>query len=317
MTPRVAIVGAGRMGRERARAAKLLGARIQTICDPDADRAAALAAETGTGVLTDAASLDLGSLDAVFVCTPPAVRGQLELSAIRAGVALFIEKPIGLNAEQCVPLLDALGGRTVINAVGYMNRYRESVLWAQQQVQNGSPIGASFQWFAAKYRVPWWLKRDQSGGPINEQCTHYIDLCRFLLGEVSEVQAIGRMLTEAPTAEGTAAITLRFENGLVGSGLYSCEAAQKQMAFEVFLPDRSVRLLGWDLRSDSQPAAEDIFVKETAAFFDAVRSGDPSTIHSDIPDACRTQCVVDTICRALKSRSTESVPALHEALVYS
>src|SRR5205085_4353206 len=127
-----------------------------------------------------------------------------------------VEKPMGLNREQCVRLVEAIQAKPVMNAVGYMNRYRESVLRAQKAIAESRPIGIAFQWFAARYRVPWWLDRSQSGGPINEQCTHYVDMCRFLLGEISEVQAIGRHLADVPAAEASVAIGRGFENALVG-----------------------------------------------------------------------------------------------------
>jgi len=307
MTLRAAIVGAGRMGRERARAARLLGAKIQAICDPDIERATTLAADVGASALTCTDDLDLTDLDALFVCTPPAARGNTELAAISAGVSLFVEKPIGLAAEQGVDLLQALEARPVINAVGYMNRYRDSVSSARRQIQASPPIAVAFQWLAARYRVPWWLDRDQSGGPINEQCTHYIDLCRYLLGEVREVQAAGRALPDVPDAEGTVAISLRFDNGLIGSGLYSCEAAQKQMAFEIFFCDRSIRFQGWDLRLPECPGPEDIFLKEVSAFFRAVEREDSSLVQSDIPSALKTQAVIDAIRRAIRSGTCERV----------
>jgi myo-inositol 2-dehydrogenase / D-chiro-inositol 1-dehydrogenase len=304
------------MGRERARAAKLLGAQIEAICDPDVERAALLAADVDAIVLPTAADLDLSRLDVLFVCTPPALRGATEGAAIAAGVSLFLEKPIGLNAEQCLDLLRALEERPIINAVGYMNRYRDSVLCARQQIQAAFPIAIAFQWFSARYGVPWWLDLNQSGGPVNEQCTHYIDLCRFFCGEISEAQALVRPLIGAPGAEGTVAINLRLENGLIGSGLYSCEASHKQMAFEVFLPDRSVRLEGWDLRMTEEARTEDIFVKEVSAFFKAVQSGDASTIQSDIASALKTQSVVDAVRRAMKSGLPERVFDPLEVLLY-
>src|SRR4051812_15358679 len=123
-TLRVGIVGAGRMGRERARAAKLLGAEVVAVCDPDLERATALASDVHAEVLPDTAHLDMSELDVLFECTPPAARGGVQEKAIAAGVALFVEKPIGLDAQQCLPLLELLDKRPVVNAAGYMNRYR-------------------------------------------------------------------------------------------------------------------------------------------------------------------------------------------------
>jgi myo-inositol 2-dehydrogenase / D-chiro-inositol 1-dehydrogenase len=315
MNIRAGIVGAGRMGRERVRAARLLGAQISFVCDPDIERARILAADADARCLRRTEDIDFGDIDALFVCTPPAIRSNIATAAVSAGVALFIEKPVALDAAQALGLLDAVRTTPVINAVGYMNRYRSSVLSARRQAQHSLPIAVAFQWLAARYRAQWWLDRSQSGGPINEQCTHYIDLCRFLLGEISDVYAVSRSLADTPDSEGTAAITLRFDSGLIGTGLYSCEASQKQMAFEVFFPDRSVRMQGWDLRLSDDSAAEDIFLKELAAFFQALTTGDPSFVLSDIDSALKTQAVIDAIRRAMQSGRPERILNPQEAVV--
>ena len=88
------------------------------------------------------------------------------------------------------------------------------------------------------------------------------------------------------------------------------------MAFEVFLRDRSVRLEGWDLRTSEEARTEDIFVKEVSAFFEAVQSGDASTIQSDIASALKTQSVVDAVRRAMKSGLPERVFDPLEILLY-
>jgi len=314
MNLRVAIVGAGRMGRERARASATLGATVSIVCDAARERAAALAANHGAAAISRLSESDFRSVDAVFICTPPSIRKQAILPAIADGKPVFVEKPLALNMEQAMYLIEALQQRPVINAVGYMNRYRNSVAAARREVQFSAPIGIVFHWFARRYSVPWWLHREESGGPVNEQCTHYIDLCRYLIGEVAEVQALGRYLPDVPAAEGSIAIGLRFKNGLIGSGFYSCEASQKQMGLELFFPNRSVQLSGWNLRLDELPP-EDVFVKETAAFFRAVETSDPSPILSDFASATSTQAVIDAICRATSSGSREPVISPREVPV--
>jgi myo-inositol 2-dehydrogenase/D-chiro-inositol 1-dehydrogenase len=177
MTLRVAIIGAGRMGRERARAAGLLGAKVVTVCDADLERAKTLAGEfQAESVVADAGDLHWQSVDAVFICTPPGCRGAAEIAAIDAGIPLLVEKPIGLSTHHASRVLEALDRHSVINAVGYMNRYRDSVCRARDLIGTTLPIGVVFHWLATQYRVPWWLNREKSGGPINEQCTHFIDL---------------------------------------------------------------------------------------------------------------------------------------------
>ena len=207
---RVAIVGAGRMGRIRALAARELGASVVSISDPLADRARALASEVGATV-TD--QPDLGELDALFLCTPPADRG-LAVAAVEAGVRLLVEKPLALSAEDAAPLIAALARRPIPTAVGYMNRYRPSVERARTAV-SGQLMGIVGRWVCGRYGVPWWGDPARSGGPFNEQLTHLVDLCRYLGGEIREVQA----MTEG---SGTAALTLRLDNGAPCALCYSC-----------------------------------------------------------------------------------------------
>jgi myo-inositol 2-dehydrogenase/D-chiro-inositol 1-dehydrogenase len=316
MNVRVGILGAGRMGKERVRCVRLLGGDIAAVCDLDLERALEIAKPCGALATDRTEDLDISSLDALFVCTPPALRHTVQ-TAIRARVPVFVEKPLAVNADHCVPILEALRHHETINAVGYMNRYRATVSIARERITRSIPAGVSFQWFASRYRVPWWLNPVQSGGPINEQCTHYIDMCRFLVGEISEVQAFGRYLPDVADVEGAAAISLRFESGVLGTGLYSCEASQKQMAFEVFLPDTSVRLEGWNLSLAGYSGAEDIFLRETEDFLDATLSGDRSKIKSDFESAMRTQCVIDAIRRSIRSGNREQVLQPEEVVVYT
>jgi len=75
------------MGRQRARAALSLGGRVVALCDPDVSRAHEVAAlAPGSTVLADWRDLDLASIDGVFVCAPPNARGEVEVSALEAGV---------------------------------------------------------------------------------------------------------------------------------------------------------------------------------------------------------------------------------------
>ena len=96
MNLNVAIVGAARMGRERARSAKALGAEISFIFDPDVKRRNALAVQYEARAVDTVDEVDMRKVDAVFVCTPPSSRASVELHAIRADVTVFVEKPIGL-----------------------------------------------------------------------------------------------------------------------------------------------------------------------------------------------------------------------------
>ena len=314
---RIGIIGCGRAGREHARASTLLGARVALLCDRDLSRANTLANDyPGSVVLEDFHNIDWSSIDAVFVCTPPGARGPAELAAVQAGIPVMLEKPVGLSAEACRPLLKALQAKPVINSVGYMNRYRASVISTQKLFEIDELVGIVCNWIGGIYRVPWWLQRNASGGPFNEQGTHLVDLCRLFLGEGKEVFAMAENSSVDKDIQETVVVTLRFSNEKLATIFYSCRASEKHIRFEIFSTSQSVSLEGWDLKTQAKEASmnaitsseEDIYLKEDAAFFNAILSGDQRVIKSCVEDAVRTQLVVDTIQRSLISQRPEQVP---------
>ena len=315
---RIAIIGCGRMGREHARAATLLGAHVSLLCDLDHAVANRLADEYAQSrALQNWREINWRDIDAVFVCTPPSGRGPVERSAAEAGVPIFMEKPVGISAEQCMGLHRMLKAAPVINAVGYMNRYRSSVLQARAFLERSEPIGITCNWVGTPYRVGWWLQRTHSGGPFNEQATHFVDLCRFLMGEVVEVSALARNSDAHAGIDDTITVTMRFANGTLGTLLYSCRAAGKQIGLEVFTSAGNMRLEGWDLKltgaGQESAGPDDVYAKEDAAFFEAIAVADQSLIYSSLADAVQTQLVVDAIHTSLTSRRSERVMAIAQS----
>jgi predicted dehydrogenase len=306
------------MGQVRARAAQALGAKVAALCDVDLSRARDL-----TGLIHDSPALwephqiDWTSLDAVFVCTPPGSRGPIELAAVGAGVPVLMENPIGISALQALPVLQALVSKPIIHAVGYMNRYRPSVLHARKVLSHAPALGLTFHWTGRRYGVPWWLREDQSGGPFNEQGTHLIDLARFLAGEITEVYAMGKQSTISKGVNEAVVVSLRFRKGFLGTGFYSCEASEKSIGLGIFLAKAPICLEGWDLhlrtkeaRPQTIEAKEEIYLREVKTFFKAIKLSNQSFIKCDLRDAVQTQLVVDAVGRSILSGKAEKVQVL-------
>ena len=297
---KVAIVGCGRMGRERARCAHQAGARISAVYDLDAGRADALAAQWETRVLASEDEFVESGVDAVFLCTPPDTHGPLALAAIRAGMAFLVEKPVAASRDAGDRVEAELARWPVLNAVGYMNRYRASIQLARRLLSGKNVLGMCGYWVCKKYTVPWWLNPASSGGPLNEQATHLFDIFRFLVGEIACVESILSTPSNEDLSLG-AAVSLRFESGALGTIYYSCEASAKDIGARIFTSEGSIALAGWDFQlvensiHGTVPSAqpEDIFAVETTAFLESVRTGRRDLIASDWLDAMKTQRVIE------------------------
>jgi myo-inositol 2-dehydrogenase/D-chiro-inositol 1-dehydrogenase len=304
---KVAVIGAGRMGQIRALTAKALGAEVRFVCDTNRQRANALARQVGAGALVDEQEVRFDELDALFLCTPPLFR-DIGVKAVEQGVHLLVEKPLGLSTEACLPLLQALDHRPVITAVGFMNRYRDGVAQVKTALQKEIPLGFTAHWFGGRYQVPWWSDPLQSGGPINEQCAHLVDLGRYLMGEITSVTAITD--GKADLSE-SLALSLQFGGGQLGTLLYSCKATEKSIGLQVVTAHRTMRLAGWDFQpAEKIPPESDknlIFRVEIANFFRAIQKGDRTAVLSDVHDAWRTQKILASI---MVSASTQAAVAI-------
>ena len=315
MSLRVAINGCGRMGRLRAESAVAAGAEIAFICDSRQEVAASMATSfPSASILEDAQGLPFDSIEAIFVCTPPMARGNIELVAIEENTPFFVEKPLGLSCEQLTPLRRALQEDPVIHAVGYMNRYRRSVTQLRAEIAQRGFLGISANWVNAAYKVSWWARENMSGGSLNEQASHFVDLARYLGGDISNVHAFIQPHPTWPDLIGNASIQFQFEAGQLGNLFYSCMAREKQIAMRVFTTDGELWLDGWDLirrkPDSSAPAAGDrytVFFEETAAFLKAVRTGDPRGLVCRFEDAFATQQVLDAVRRSAASGQMEKV----------
>ncbi len=302
---RIAVVGCGRMGRERTKAASALKVDAILLVDEDRSRSESLAAECARArALPDLKALLDEQPDAIFICTPPFCRGPLENRAIDLNIPFFVEKPIGVSADQVHTLLANLRHSEVLSAVGYMNRYRNSVAHARAILESRNIIGITSHWVGREYRVPWWTVREQSGGPFNEQATHAMDLFRYLSGETETLHAAARSRNGIET---TVAVMLRLASGGIGTFLYSCETKEKDILISIETADGVLDLRGWDLElarntidgSYPEPETKPIFEKETHAFLQAVATRDRTLVLSDFAEAYKTQVAMDSVTRII------------------
>lgn len=316
----VAILGCGRMGRERARCIRALGATIAAVYDPDGERAAALAAQFGGIAVTSELDIPWHRLDAVFFCTPPQCREAQALAAIAEGAAFLAEKPVGLSHQAAARVASALEQTPVVNTIGYMNRCRHSVRLARALLAGTRLLGIAGFWVCRQYTVPWWLDPAASGGPLNEQATHLFDLFRVFGGEIECVQSVSANPTLGAAESLGCASTVQFHSGGIGTVFYSCESSGKSIGLHLFTDRGSIELAGWDFRMitntidgtlPEMTGEEDIFLLETEQFLHAVRTGRPEDVPCDWIDAMRTQAAVDAARACLDENRVCETASVH------
>jgi myo-inositol 2-dehydrogenase / D-chiro-inositol 1-dehydrogenase len=178
---RLAVVGAGRMGRTHVAAlARCAHARAVAVVDPDP------AARAATGLPGFAGAdelLEAGGFDAVLIAAPT----DLHLSLVRtfAGHPILCEKPCGLTASEAEEAA-AVAGEAL--QVGYWRRF----VPALQRLRGGlgEPLLIVCHQWDELPPPPGF--RERSGGIAIDMAVHEIDQVRWLLGqEFGDVWAVG------------------------------------------------------------------------------------------------------------------------------
>ena len=124
MVTRLALLGAGRIGKVHAKAiAEDKRAKLVAVADAFADAANAIATQTGCAVKTIEEIEADKDIDAVIICTPTNTHADLIERFAKAGKAIFCEKPIDLDvnrAKACLETVRAVGGKVML---GFNRRF--------------------------------------------------------------------------------------------------------------------------------------------------------------------------------------------------
>jgi predicted dehydrogenase len=200
MSVRLAVVGAGEIGRRHVDAAAAAGAQVVVVADSSADRAAALAAACGAAAATDVGTVwRHPAVDAVVIGVPNFLHREFALAALAHGKDVLLEKPMALDAAQCDEILAAArDGRRVLQ-IGFVHRYTSVVRTARELIAGGE-LGRLYQVRAhlhLRRSVPglgrWFTDRSLSGGGVLiDVGVHLIDLALHLLDFPEVEQACGR-----------------------------------------------------------------------------------------------------------------------------
>lgn len=229
---------------------------IAALCDPDRDRAAQAARDTGAVAYADHdAMLEAEDLDAVYICVPPFAHGAPERACIARELPFFVEKPISLDIAVAQDIASKVEAAGLITAVGYHWRYLDTMDEARGHLaQNPAHLIQGF-WLDQTPPPEWWWDQDRCGGQVVEQATHVIDAARFLAGDVTEVFGMSarrdRDDFQGLTVPTATAATLRFASGAIANLSATCLLRwNHRVGLHVFADGMALEITDHDLMVD-------------------------------------------------------------------
>ena len=228
-TLKLAFVGCGAIAsfhRDAAAAAERI--RITAAIDPEREKAAQIAAETGAevfGSLEEA--LEGGDFDAVDLMLPHDLHERVATTAFQAGKHVLLEKPMAPTLDACDRILAAAKEAGTVFMVAENAQYWPEVVSAQKLIREGA-IGdlitaraafvLEFDGFWFKDKKPWRYDKARTGGGIAiDGGSHWLRPLRMWMGEIEEVVAVADHPCERMEGESLMRALLRFRSGKIGA----------------------------------------------------------------------------------------------------
>lgn len=294
---RVGVIGAGRIGRNHSEilARHSPGVTLQAIADPAPGIARRAADELGvTGAYESAGELLASDVEAVVICAPSALHGQLIVAAAAAGKAIFCEKPAAGSVAELDRALERVAVAAVPLQIGFNRRFAPGFRAARAAIESGR-VG-SVQLMRSNTRDP--ELNNPAGIPpwtiFTQTLIHDFDTLNWLNpgAEPVRVHAQAGALIRPEFAESglldTALVTVTYSNGAMAMADASFQAVYGyDVRAEVFgsggrldightnstdLVTFSADGMAVDTTRSDTELLQDSFRAELAAFTSAVRS---------------------------------------------
>jgi len=314
---KIGFIGAGNVARwaHTNHLSKWDDVIISAVQDVNAEAAQRLAADTGAKAYTDPEKMISGEqLDGVYICLPPFAHTNQEVLCAKAGIPIFVEKPLAVTQEKADEINAAVARSGIVAAVGY-NWRSTAVTRTARDLMAGKKVSAAYGfWVEGMPGVMWWRQQAQSGGQLNEQATHVVDIARHLIGgKVVKVFAQGsrgicsRKADKHDIADNIIAL-FTFDNGAVVSIATGHTSPQfYRIGIDFVLEDLTITHSNGELRVKT-PQKEEIiknsnkpYEEEDRAFLDAIRKKDPQGVYCTYADALETHRVCMAANRSMET----------------
>lgn len=191
---RIGVVGTGFIGERHIDAInRIPGTRIVAVADAFYEKAKEVAEKWGANAYPSAEEmLEKEKLDVVHNCTPTNMHYKVDRAVIEAGIHLYCEKPLALNAEEGKNLVNLLREHPVANGVNLNYRMNALVQDMHERVKAGEP-GRTFM-VTGSYVQDWMMKQDDYDWRLNPEIggasraiadigSHLFDTSQYVMGK--------------------------------------------------------------------------------------------------------------------------------------
>jgi predicted dehydrogenase len=264
---RFGIVGAGAIAPSYVQALEGSSlARLTAVADNRADAARALAQKASCQAFSAYQVMaEKAGLDAVIICTPPATHPEITAHFLDRKIHVLCEKPLCIDSGSARRMVDHANRLGVKLSMGSKFRYVEDVIRAKSIVSSGilgeiilfenaftSRVDMSKRWNSDP--------RISGGGVLIDNGSHSVDIMRYFLGPLAEVQVVEGKRVQGLPVEDTVRIFVRSTSGVMGSIDLSWSINKELDSYVNIYGSRGTISVGWKESKFRQSSSPDWIV---------------------------------------------------------
>ncbi len=176
--------------------------------------------------------LDDDDIDMVLISTRHNLHARMAIDALRAGKAVFLEKPLATTAEDLDLMKKVMqdSGKSNRLMVGFNRRFSQAAKRAKEIVGGRvNPLIIIYRVNAGYIPLDHWVHTEEGGGRIIGECCHMLDLFRYLVGVPAvsvDVSSITPSRSHISNIDNIA-VTLKYEDGSLCTLIYTSLGAKE------------------------------------------------------------------------------------------
>ncbi|MBD1426764.1 Gfo/Idh/MocA family protein [Sphingobacterium arenae] len=184
------------------------------------------------------------NIDIVYIATPPSTHKEYALQVIRAGKAVYVEKPMAMSYREAKEMYELAKQKGVALFVAFYRRALPYFFQVKQWIDEGK-IGRLLTVSVRLIRPPylsdldpnthtWRIKKEIGGeGYFVDMAPHTLDILDYIIGPIAEVRGYANNLAGNYKVSDSVCASWLHNNGVLGNGTWTfssiSEAEQDQI----------------------------------------------------------------------------------------
>ena len=248
---KVAIIGAGLIGRKRAMSLPK-GVKLEVICNRSSQKGQRLARDFNCRYESDWKKVVADKkIDAVFIATSHDSLTQIAVEAIKNGKHVLVEKPGARNYREFEKIIKAYKKNPVVVMFGYNHRYHPSIQKTKEIIDSKKYGKAMFvrarygHGARVGYEKEWRFQKEISGGgELVDQGPHLIDLVNYLVGTMDKVVGFTPTLFWKTKSDDSAFFIMKNKKNQFAQLSVTCVEWKNIFSFEIMLQKAKIQIDG-------------------------------------------------------------------------